>query len=78
MSRLEEAQKKLNAALDQLESSLSRIPAAPTHPDPTTIPHGLKSQILDEITRIDAQIERAIASLQKDASADARQQEAGE
>ena len=78
MSRVVEAQKKLNTALDQLESSLSRIPTAPSHPDPTAMPDELKNHILDEIARIDAQLENAITCLQTDTSADAGPQEPGE
>lgn len=78
MSRVEEAQKNLNAALDQLESSLSRIPTAPPQADSTAMPDDLKSHILDEISRIDAQIESAIACLQSAAPAEADAQEAGE
>lgn len=78
MSRVEEAQKKLNAALDQLESSLSRIPTAPSQTDSTAMPEDLKRHILDEITRIDAQIESAIACLQTAAPGEANAQEAGE
>ena len=77
MSRFADAQKKLMDALDTLESTLALIPApqpegtgAPAPAAPSDMPPEMKSEILAEIARIDADIEAAMACIDRGAAAD--------
>ena len=61
MSRLAEAEAKLAAALQQLESALASRPAAPATVDDS----GDREAIITEIERIDEQLSSAIQMIDR-------------
>lgn len=65
MPKLADAQKKLMDALDRLESTLEMIPATPAPDASSAMSAAFKTEILDEMARIDATIESAMGCINR-------------